>query len=345
MSVLINTKIDNLLKSTSRSFYPTLKYLPKKIRGQIGLLYLLARVADTIADSKHGETEELLRILNQYNDVAQGINNELPDFSNLAEIQDNLNEAELLRNVQEVIDGLEVYEKDDQERMLECLQIIVDGQILDLERFGTAREGGVISALSNDKELDDYTYRVAGCVGVFWTKMSLAHLISLPSPKEQEFFQKGIRFGKALQMINILRDIPADLRFGRCYIPEQSLLRYDMKPEDLLNPNNIEKFRPLYDEYLDITNDHLDAAVEYIKMLPETQFRLKASCMLPVLIGQRTVTLLREGNILDSSDIIKVTRDEMKSYARKLLRALIIPGGVKRLLEKNKDNSNREKSD
>ena len=127
-----------MLKSTSRSFYPTLKYLPKKIRGQIGLLYLLARVADTIADSKHGETEELLRILNQYNDVAQGINNELPDFSNLAEIQDNLNEAELLRNVQEVIDGLEVYEKDDQERMLECLQIIVDGQILDLERFGTA---------------------------------------------------------------------------------------------------------------------------------------------------------------------------------------------------------------
>ncbi len=342
MSVLINTKIDNLLKSTSRSFYPTLKYLPKKIRGQIGLLYLLARVADTIADSKHGETEELLRLLNQYNDVAQGINNELPDFSNLAEIQDNLNEAELLRNVQEVIDGLEVYEKDDQERMLECLQIIVDGQILDLERFGTAREGGVISALSNDKELDDYTYRVAGCVGVFWTKMSLAHLISLPSTKEQEFFQKGIRFGKALQMINILRDIPADLRFGRCYIPEQSLLRYDMKPEELLNPNNIEKFRPLYDEYLDITNDHLDAAVEYIKMLPETQFRLKASCMLPVLIGQRTVTLLREGNILDSSDIIKVTRDEMKSYARKLLRALIIPGGVKRLLEKNKDNSNRE---
>jgi len=88
---------------------------------------------------------------------------------------------------------------------------------------------------------------------------------------------------------------------------------------------------------LDITNEHLDAAVEYIRMLPESQFRLKASTMLPVLIGQRTVTLLRTGNILNSRDRIKVTRDEIKSYARKLLRALIIPGGVKRLLEKNKD--------
>jgi farnesyl-diphosphate farnesyltransferase len=336
--VLINDKIDNLLKTTSRSFYPTLKYLPKKVRGQIGLLYLLARVADTIADSKSGETEELLKLLRDYNQVAQGNSNDLPDFSKLAEIQENPHEAELLRNVSDVVDGLMVYSEEDRQRMLECLDIIVGGQILDLERFGPAKEGGNLSALSDNLELDDYTFRVAGCVGVFWTKMSLAHLISLKSEKENDFFEKGIRFGKALQMINILRDIPEDLRFGRCYIPEQELSRNGMKPEDLFESENIEKFRPLYDEYLDLTNDHLDAAIEYIKMIPETQFRLKASCMLPVLIGQRTVTLLRDGNILDSSDRIKVTRDEIKSYARKLLRALIIPGGVKRLLEKNKNS-------
>ncbi len=338
MSVLINEKIDNLLKTTSRSFYPTLKYLPKKVRGQIGLLYLLARVADTIADSKSGETDELLRLLRGYNDVAQGKSDNLPDFSSLAEIQENTHEAELLRNVRDVVDGLLVYSEEDRQRMLECLEIIVGGQILDLERFGPANEGGNLSALNDNSELDDYTFRVAGCVGVLWTKMSLAHLITLPAEKEGEFFEKGIRFGKALQMINILRDIPEDLRFGRCYIPEQELRKHNMKPEDLYDSKNIEKFRPLYDEYLDLTNEHLDAAIEYIKMLPETQFRLKASCMLPVLIGQRTVTLLRDGNILDSSDRIKVTRDEIKSYAKKLLRALIIPGGVKRLLEKNKNS-------
>ena len=338
MSVLINDKIDNLLKTTSRSFYPTLKYLPKKVRGQIGLLYLLARVADTIADSKSGETEELLKLLRDYNQVAQGKSNDLPDFSKLAEIQENPHEAELLLNVSDVVDGLMVYSEEDRQRMLECLDIIVGGQILDLERFGPAKEGGNLSSLSDNLELDDYTFRVAGCVGVFWTKMSLAHLITLKPEKEKDFFEKGIRFGKALQMINILRDIPEDLRFGRCYIPEQELSRHGMKPEDLFESENIEKFRPLYDEYLDLTNDHLDAAIEYIKMIPETQFRLKASCMLPVLIGQRTVTLLRDGNILDSSDRIKVTRDEIKSYARKLLRALIIPGGVKRLLEKNKNS-------
>ena len=62
---------------------------------------------------------------------------------------------------------------------------------------------------------------------------------------EKKFFEKGVRFGKALQVINILRDIPEDLRFGRCQIPRQELDKHGMKPDDLLTPNNIEKFRPL----------------------------------------------------------------------------------------------------
>ena len=337
VAVLVNAKIDKLLETTSRSFYPTLKYLPKKIRGQIGLLYLLARLADTIADSKHGETDVLLDLLNKYNDVAQGRSTKLPDFNDLAEIQTNPHEAELLMNAEDVIEGLSEYEEGDRQRILECLEIIVGGQVLDLQRFGPAKEGGNISSLKTNEELDDYAYRVAGCVGTFWSKMSLAHLMTLPPEKEKVFLEKGIQFGKALQMINILRDIPEDLRFGRCYIPSEALAEHGLEPEDILGDSNLEVFRPLYDSYLDLTNVHLEAATDYIRMLPDKQFRLKASCMLPVLIGQRTVTLLRTGNILDSNERIKVTRDEIKSYARKLLRALIIPGGVRRLLEKNKD--------
>ena len=337
VAVLVNAKIDKLLETTSRSFYPTLKYLPKKIRGQIGLLYLLARLADTIADSKHGETDVLLDLLNKYNDVAQGRSTKLPDFNDLAEIQTNPHEAKLLMNAEDVIEGLSEYEEGDRQRILECLEIIVGGQVLDLQRFGPAKEGGNISSLKTNEELDDYAYRVAGCVGTFWSKMSLAHLMTLSPEKEKLFLEKGIQFGKALQMINILRDIPEDLRFGRCYIPSEALAEHGLEPEDILGDSNLEVFRPLYDSYLDLTNVHLEAATDYIRMLPDKQFRLKASCMLPVLIGQRTVTLLRTGNILDSNERIKVTRDEIKSYARKLLRALIIPGGVRRLLEKNKD--------
>ena len=70
MTGLIEPEIDSLLEQTSRSFFITLRALPSKIRGQVGLLYLLARVADTIADSKQGDTEVLLQKLQHYNERA-----------------------------------------------------------------------------------------------------------------------------------------------------------------------------------------------------------------------------------------------------------------------------------
>jgi len=338
LGVLKNQEIDSLLERTSRSFYPTLRYLPKKIREQIGLLYLLARVADTIADSKTGETETLLDLLKKYKQHTQDTSLDLPDFSKIASIQSNDYEKDLLHNVASVTEALNDHNEADKQLILECLDIIIEGQILDLERFGTAKEGGGISSLKNDDELDDYTYRVAGCVGTFWSKISMLHLMSIPTNKEDLFLNRGIMFGKALQMINILRDIPEDLRFGRCYIPEDRLDEIELNPDTLLDPNNFDKFEPLYNSYLDITNNHLDEAVDYILMLPKTQFRLKASCMLPVLIGQRTVSLLRNGNVLDSNYRIKVDRSQIKSYAKKILISLMIPGGVKRLLIKNRDS-------
>src|SRR5580658_10005774 len=40
-----------LLASVSRSFYLSIRLLPRKLRAPVGLAYLLARASDTIADS------------------------------------------------------------------------------------------------------------------------------------------------------------------------------------------------------------------------------------------------------------------------------------------------------
>ena len=337
MAGLINPEIDTLLEETSRSFFITLQALPAKVRAQVGLLYLLARIADTVADSKQGETQLLLDTLQAYNEVAQGRSQSLPDFSELALIQDNDSEAKLLQNVSTVVACLEKFSVGDQARIRECLEIIVSGQSLDLQRFGIANEGGEINSLENESELDDYAYRVAGSVGEFWTKISLAHLFNSNSEKEVKLFANGVRFGKALQLINILRDIPEDLRFGRCYIPRDSMEKYDLEPSDLLDRNNIDSFRPLYNHFIELASSHLDAAVEYIGMLPYRQFRLRGACMLPVLIGQRTLTLLRTQNVLDSECRVKVLRPEIKRLKNKTIRSLLIPGSSQRLLISNRD--------
>ena len=307
-------RIDTLLEGTSRSFYLSLKVLPKNIRRHIGLTYLLARLADTIADSKVGENKILLQSLKEYNARIQDSNKELPDFTKLASIQENKSESELLSDAIIPVNYLEKTDKftdSDRQKIRRCLDIIIGGQSLDLERF-TDASGNQIISLDNEEELDDYTYRVAGSVGELWTHMSLDHLFEIDSEMQEILFIKALNFGKSLQLINILRDLPEDLLMGRCYLPKETLEKYNLSAEDLKDSKNMEAFKPLFDIYLDRAISYLNDAIEYIEMLPKNQYRLRLSCMLPVLIGQRTLILLRKENILDSKNRIKVMRPEIR---------------------------------
>ncbi len=295
------------------------------------MLYLLARLADTIADTEAGDANELVAALSQYNDFVQGRAATLPDLNSLAAIQKNSNEADLLRNVEAVASSLSLFSPSDRERIKTCLDIIVSGQTLDLTRFRLAPEEG-FTTLASDDELDDYAYRVAGSVGEFWTHLSLDHHFTLDDEDEVLFFERAVRFGKALQFINILRDIPEDLSLGRCYIPERRLAEVGLTVESLNDPDNHVDFKALFDGYLDIAVSHLDAAVEYISMIPHRHFRLRLACMLPVLIGQRTLHLLRMRNVLDSRERIKVSRSEVKRFRYRALLALPFRGRSSGLL-------------
>ena len=115
----------------------------------------------------------------------------------------------------------ETLTESDRKEIRKLLDIIISGQILDLERF-TDASGDRIVALTDDNELDDYTYRVAGSVGEFWTHMSLNHLLSITDDKENILFERAVNFGKSLQLINILRDLPEDLRMGKMLHPKSS---------------------------------------------------------------------------------------------------------------------------
>jgi phytoene/squalene synthetase len=140
----------------------------------------------------------------------------------------------------------------------EVLVTITSGQKLDLLRFESSgpmasrADGRKILALETAADLDDYIYRVAGGVGEFWTKICRAHLFPKARLDEKQFIADGIRFGKGLQLVNILRDLPVDLKNGRCYLPRQRLIRFGLLPETLLAPENEAKFLPLFREYLDL---------------------------------------------------------------------------------------------
>jgi farnesyl-diphosphate farnesyltransferase len=257
-----------------------------------------------------------LQALNQLRQRILGANRSPIDFGELAEKQSSNAERLLLEQCEQALALLETVSEADRKLIRDVLDTITSGQELDLRRFGAA-SGQAIAALATDAELDDYTYRVAGCVGEFWTKICRAHLFPAAALDDAFLLTNGVRFGKGLQMVNILRDVPSDLRNGRCYLPADRLAQTDLKPADLLQSESGARLRPLYDSYLDLSEAHLRAGWEYTKALPRRQMRVRLACAWPILIGLDTLKLLRKGNVLSSVAPIKVDRKVVKRIIRK----------------------------
>ena len=304
--------LTDLLKAVSRSFYLTLCVLPASVRSQIGLAYLLARTTDTIADTELVPVADRLRALDELRARILG-QREAVAFGKLVAAQPERagggSNAErlLLERIEEIVALLESFSDDDQQSIREVLATITGGQEMDLQRFGAADAGNIV-ALSSDAELDDYTYRVAGCVGEFWTKMCCAHVFPSAGLDEAALFRDGVRFGKGLQLVNILRDLPRDLRQGRCYLPVERLQRVSLTPGDLLDAGNHARLRPVYDELLKVAQAHLAAGWDYTNRLPRSAMRVRLACAWPILIGVKTLAQLRQGNPLDVTQRIKVDR-------------------------------------
>lgn len=332
-----NELLTGLLKEVSRSFYLTLRVLPKSVRPQIGLAYLLARTTDTIADTEIVSVEQRLKSLQALRERILGANSNRLEFGALARQQGLPAERILLERCEESLALLQTQSPVDQKFIRDVLDVITSGQELDLERFGAApansnpsnvkiqgatesRPAGLgIIALRTDAELDDYTYRVAGCVGQFWTRICLEHQFSIGQTSKESFEELGVRFGKGLQLVNILRDIPADLAKGRCYIPSEKLAEIGLAPADLLNLENEPKFRPLYNHYLNLAESHLAAGWQYTNLIPFGQMRVRLACAWPILIGLKTIHRLRSGTVLDPKQRIKITRSEVWQIVRKSL--------------------------
>jgi len=321
--------LGNLLKATSRSFYLTLRVLPAAVRPQIGLAYLLARTTDTIADTEILPVAQRLDALQKLRERILGQNSTPLRFGELAKQQGAPAEKLLLEKVEEALALLPTLSPADLKLVREVLVTITSGQELDLRRFGGSATGNnsnqKIISLETAAELDDYTYRVAGCVGEFWTKICRAHLFPNARLDEKQFIADGIRFGKGLQLVNILRDLPADLKNGRCYLPLEKLEPAKLRPETLLSPANEKNFLPLFREHLDKAEAHLAAGWRYTNTLPFGQFRVRLACAWPILIGVKTIEKLRTAGVVELSQRVKVSRGEVRGILFRSLLASPLP--------------------
>jgi farnesyl-diphosphate farnesyltransferase len=287
-----------ILRGVSRSFYISVRFLPERIRLTIALAYLLARASDTIADANGTEprlrSEFLAQFLKQIRDG---------DFNPSLEVTPFLaNQAEgpektLLLHINPVVQSLGLIATQHRELVAEVLSKIIHGQTLDIQRF-EMRPG--TQGLSDDGSLEEYTYLVAGSVGEFWTKVCLLEWRGYSNQPETKLLGLGRDFGNGLQLINILRDFPNDLRQGRSYLPVTNLEIVAADPD--LARSEWERWRQRALSYL-------EGGWQYVNAVRPP--RVRFACAVPLFIGVHTLDLLgREPKLRPG---IKVSRSEVKS--------------------------------
>ena len=305
-----------VLRSVSRSFYLSIRFLPAQLREPIALAYLLARTTDTVADTAGISRSVRIETLKMLSDGIQGKASRevvVDLIASFVPLQANNNERQLLESLPHCLAWLEQMEQVDRADIRAVLEKITRGQTLDLQRFDNTQE---IRALGTAADLDEYTYLVAGCVGEFWTRLCFRHVRNFASLSEDELLALGRRYGMALQLINVLRDAGADLRAGRCYFPEYELTTARLTASQILSEP--ERFQPIYRAWLDKAKTGLECGVRYSRAIQNR--RVRVATVLPALIGARTLALLDKTGAEVLHRMVKVSRREV----RKMLSSLAV---------------------
>lgn len=305
-----------VLKQVSRSFYLTLAVLPGSVAKQVGLAYLFARAADTIADAGRLDRSTRATLLGQLKlqFVQESCNREAIKAiqAMTAPSQEHPGERTLLKHLDDCFHVYENLAPEDQVEIRHVLAILISGMEMDLDRFPGESEAD-LAAFSSLDDLDVYTYKIAGCVGEFWTNIMYAHLPRIRRTWDREAkIRTGIRFGKGLQLTNILKDLSTDLRRGRCYIPLELLGPAGLEPRDLLDTRTMAGFSPVLHTLVQTALAHLDQGWLYATSIPRRDVRLRLACMWPILIALKTLHLLTTcDNLLDPARKLKISRFEV----------------------------------
>ncbi len=211
----------HVLKLTSRTFYIPIKLLNPTLRKIVGSAYLCMRAIDEIEDHEalHPETKQLL-----LRTTSELLKTKFDDhaYKQLLQPYENLLPEVTLR----LGDWLSICPTVFLEKVQESTSIMADGMAKWVEKDWLVK---------NKEDLDEYTYYVAGLVGVM-----LSDIWQLYDGTKTDR-ELAIAYGRGLQVVNMLRNQDEDADRGVHYIPD-GWTRADMFKYAELNLNRAEEY-------------------------------------------------------------------------------------------------------
>lgn len=283
-----------LLRDVSRSFYLTLRWLPEPMRPAISVGYLLARASDSVADTSTAPAEQRRAVLALMRRAVAGTMDAdeaerlfMYLSGTLAQAQPNPAEYRLLRRFGDCLAMAQALPEEQAAALREVLETILCAQEADTEAPQYAEPAQTLA----------YADAVAGCVGVFWTRIGYLSMgTAFADPAAQAVMEEaGRRYGRGLQLVNMLRDDEEDAARGRRYLAGADTALWCDRAERYLR-------------------DGLD----YARRL--RCFRLRFTTLLPALLGVATLRLLRRRQ---GREYVKISRARVYAcLLSALLRAL-----------------------
>jgi 15-cis-phytoene synthase len=196
-----------LTRRSRSNFYYAFLTLPRARREALYAVYAFCRTVDDVADLGHDPAAQRAELDRWREHVAHCFDSGPPPTHPIA------------RQLAAAVRAYPIPRT--------ALEAIIEGCEMDLARvrFETAAD------------LYPYCYRVASAVG-----LCCIEIFGYTDPCARDY---AVQLGIALQLTNILRDVGADARAGRVYVPQQDLRAFGVSEADLVAGRYDERFAKL----------------------------------------------------------------------------------------------------
>ncbi|AKU94340.1 Squalene synthase [Labilithrix luteola] len=219
-SALTQDEIASLLAKTSRTFALTIPLLPEPLTTQVGIAYLLLRIADTLEDAPRWGRDRRHEALVSFASWLGGRSSSTSEarrWISLVEKDAPIDDAgcmQLLRRSEGVRASLDAMEP----RAARAVRDDVIRTTRKMAEFVARQSDDGAMQLDDVPDLEAYCYAVAGIVGELLTVL---FAIATPSVENERPSLMALAqwFGEGLQLVNILKDANADAKEGRLYLP------------------------------------------------------------------------------------------------------------------------------
>lgn len=297
-----------LLEGVSRTFALTIPQLPEPLYTAVANAYLLCRIVDTIEDEISLRPDQKKYFCSLFIDVVKtgrGATAFTEQLSPLLSSKTIPAEHSLIHLTPRVIDITHSLQPDQIDALYCCVETMANGmpvyQALDLQ-----------AGLKTLKDMDDYCYYVAGCVGEMLAKLFCSYSPEINQHRDQ-LLKLSVSFGQGLQMTNILKDIWDDAERGVCWLPQDIFTETGFNLADLKPTTNSEAFREGLSHLISIAHNHLQNALTYTLLIPSNETGIRNFCLWALGMAVLTLKKLKQNLDFNESSQVKISRNSVKA--------------------------------